>query len=110
MLSTPVAGSSVMPAGSGVTSVSATVTLPPGPAVAAAAPCVSLASRFSVPPLPNGALAVSFNASMIATVAAVLLLPPVPVPPLLSLVAPVVPVSVTATGDVLVPPVVPGVV
>ena len=61
------------------------------------------------PTLPGGAAAVSLTASMMGTVAAVLLLPPAVVPPLVSLDAPVVPVSATETGAVSVPPAVPGV-
>ena len=68
-----------------------------------------VATLLVCPMLPGGAEVLSLTASMIATVAAVLLLPPAVVPPLVSLAAPVVPVRVTATGVVSLPPAVPGV-
>ena len=71
----------------------------------------SLPPRSNVFPVePPGALVVSSTASTIGGVAVVLLFPPVVVPPLLSLVAPVVPVNVTLVGPVSLPPAVPGAV
>jgi hypothetical protein len=70
----------------------------------------SLVARLVVAPtVPPFTTAVSLSASMIVIRLVVLLLPPVPVPPLLSLVAPVVPVTVTSSASVSVPPAVPGI-
>ena len=70
----------------------------------------SLVARLLVAPtVPASWLALSLSASMIEMIALVLLLPPVVVPPLLSLTAPVVPVTVTSIGVVSAPPRVPGI-
>ena len=99
-LKSPVAGLKVEPA-VGAT-VCVTVTLA---GVAPVMPVAwSLVSTFKVAAVANGVVRLSVTASIRATVALVVLLAA-----LLSLVALVVPVNVTETGVVSVPPAVPGV-
>ncbi len=106
----PVVGSITSPGFDGIPGVNETFP----PTTAGSVPTVSLPITGGVvppvPPLMGVPLKSSSRASMIGAGTVVLLLPPVPTPPLLSLPAPVVPVKSTPVCDVLPPPGVPGAV